>query len=498
VTLILASLFIRLISRPISDALAYYLVQPKLIALTHQLTTAQNFESFLQSSAFIELNSAGVFFYSGEVGIRFYLLFSGIILLKVVWEICQQLRLNRLSSQLVLFFMATSTFLTNTMADGKTDNLSTLWFMASFSLLLASMNEWNEKFFVLFWLILSFAVLSKISFAVMIPSLLIYFFSTNTGRSRRAVLVACAYVTLGFSLPIIINCLKNLVVFSDPFAPFISRFSEQSAQLLNQEWFSPENTKWIIISYPFALFFGQYPMQYGNITPFLLLGVPLLFTLKNLAKDEKRKAQTLFVMGFVPIVLWLLVKPSVIAPRYIGPAFILIMIAVGFFASKNIEKMLSQGLILILVLAHLSLNTVLSAVSNDTRFYLGSKSPEILLYDHLSTLRSGSDLIYLSTYNSSMLDNNSLECSSVIHQFVPKVDSKEQGAIWVDLYAQGFRFVVSDESTHESLESERISNASSSPSVDVTPIHFSDSLTLYTIKSTRISEDSEKVVCGQQ
>jgi hypothetical protein len=120
------------------------------------------------------------------------------------------------------------------------------------------------------------------------------------------------------------------------------------------------------------------------------------------------------------------------------------------------------------------------------------------MYDHLSKLRSGSDLVYLRTYISSMLDNKSLECSSVIHPFVPKEDSKDLDTFWVDLYEQGFRFVVSDESTHGSLELERDVSALSSPLVDVIPIRFSDSLTLYTIKSNRISADLEKVVCGQQ
>ena len=256
---LLAPQVVRLMGRPISDALAYYLVQPKLIALTHQLTVHNGYDAFLQSSAFLEINNAAVCMYTGEIGMRAYLTLSGIVLFRVVWEICQQFEISLFATKIVLFLLATSTFITNTLADGKTDNVSTLWFMAAFSIYVVSLNQWNKKLFVLFGVILSAAVLSKISFLVLVPALVYFFFIESSKRPNKKKILAVICIVTGMGLPALINSLKNLIVFSDPLAPFVSRFANHDTQLFTQEWFSTGNTKWILISYPLALLFWSVP-----------------------------------------------------------------------------------------------------------------------------------------------------------------------------------------------------------------------------------------------
>jgi hypothetical protein len=496
--LILAPQLMRLISRPISDALAYYLVQPKLIALTHQLTSANQFEAFLQSSALIELNSAAVFTFSGEIGMRIYTFVSGIVLFRVIWEICRQFEFDNLTTKLILFFLATSTFLTNTLADGKTDNVSTLWFMAAFSTLVAGLMNGNKHLLILFGVVLGFSILTKLSFAVLIPALLYYFLVTSNRKSSKEIRSGIFHVLVGLSVPIASHILKNQIVFSDALAPFVRQSSESNSQLLSQEWFSPENTLWIITTYPFALLFGQYPMQYGNLTPFAFLGIPMLFAIKNVDRKQRKYLVHLFVMGSITVILWLLIKPSVLAPRYISPAFVFVLIAMGFLARKNIESIRSRAikaLVLILMLGHLSFAATLAKVNYDTSFYLDPQNPESSMYEYVSKLPKDSGLIYLDTFNASMLDNDSLLCSSVTHSFNLAHNSIGRESIWEDLYREGFRYVISDNTTHKVFIGTKKVNESKFGLTSSTQLNFSEKYVLYEITSTDPSMKVKKASC---
>ena len=496
--LILAPQFIRLMSRPVSDALAYYLVQPKLIALTHQLTSANQFEAFLQSSALIELNNAAVFTFSGEIGMRTYTFISGVLLFRVVWEICRHFMFGQHATRITLFFLATSTFLMNTLADGKTDNVSSFWFMAAFLVLAAGLKDRNRRLIVLFGVLLGFSILSKISFIVLIPALTYYFLAKLNQKTTKNIASGFFFALIGLLLPIASHLLKNQVVFSASLAPFFSQTGEQSTQLLSQEWFSSENTAWIVATYPLALLFGQYPMQYGNLTPFAVMGVPILYAIRTLNRSQKGLAKDLFLMGFMTVGLWVLLKPSVLAPRYISPALIFILMAIGLLASKNIEDISSQrikALLIILALGHLSFTSALAIVSNDTEFYSSSQNPESLMYDYVNELPKNSGLIYLKTYNASMLSSQSLLCSSVIRPFDLDKESTGGPGIWDDLYSQGFRYVVLDKVTHKDLSEIQDKTVSNSGPTTVTRINFSKNYILYKITLNHHDFKSKKVSC---
>jgi 4-amino-4-deoxy-L-arabinose transferase-like glycosyltransferase len=180
-SIFLISLLIRMLSRPVSDALAYYLVQPRVIALTEKLTAIKDYENFLQSSAFIEMNLASTYSLSGELCTRLYILYCGLLLLKVVLEICSLLKSSSLVKQVSILLLITSTFITNTMADGKTDNISTYWFMSAFAILLIALNRQSTTIYLLIGFLLGLSVLSKVSYVTILPGL----FAFALYRSKR-------------------------------------------------------------------------------------------------------------------------------------------------------------------------------------------------------------------------------------------------------------------------------------------------------------------------
>lgn len=476
-------MLIRTLSRPVSDALAYYLVQPRVIAITEKLTVVREYENFFQSSAFIEMNLASVYSLSGELCTRLYLLYSGLLLLKVVIEICGLLKLSSLAKQIMIALLITSTFITNTMADGKTDNVSTYWFMSAFAILLLALDESKNKVFILLGLLLGLSVLSKISYAAIVPGLFIFALYRSKQLQVKEINKKILFTFVGILIIIMINAAKNQVIFSQLFVPYFSG-NNSNVVLLNQEWFNSENTKWILLIYPLLLIFGKLPMQYGTLSPLILAAAPYFFSSelrKNRISGEKL---AIFFTSILSILIWIALKPSVFAPRYIAPAYILFLIVISLLVSQVINHLyfnLTLRIIACLVLVQLMLHTTQTFISNDRTFYFDSAQDENRLYKDVDIKLDRDSLIYLNTYNSGMLSNRALICSSAIQEFEGIESLDPTRDIWRDLYAQGFRMVITDSSTHKELATNTESSLGKSNNFEVRSIKYSSNLTLHTI-----------------
>jgi hypothetical protein len=117
------------------------------------------------------------------------------------------------------------------------------------------------------------------------------------------------------------------------------------------------------------------------------------------------------------------------------------------------------------------------------------------MYKHVSKLPKDSGLIYLDTFNASMLDNDSLLCSSVTTPFDLGSKSIGKEGVLINLYGQGFRYVVSDKSTHQDLfEAESIGKGQVGLT-SVTQINFSKNYILYTITGIDQKNEKQKVSC---
>jgi hypothetical protein len=485
-SIFLISMLVRTLSRPVSDALAYYLVQPRVFAITEKLTVVRGYENFVQSSAFIEMNLASVYSLSGELCTRLYLLFSGLLLLKVVIEICSLLKFSSLAKQILIALLITSTFITNTMADGKTDNVSTYWFMSAFAVLLLALNESKNKVFILLGLLLGLSVLSKISYVVVIPGLFIFALYRSKRLQVREINKKIIFTFVGILIIILINAAKNHVIFSQLLAPFFGG-NNSNVVLLNQEWFNSENTKWILLIYPLLLVFGKLPMQYGTLSPLILAATPYFFSGELRKNRINGDNLAIFFTSTLSILIWIAIKPSVFAPRYIAPAYILLLIVISLIVSQVINHIhfnLTLRIVVGLVIAQLLLHTTQTLISNDRNFYFNSIQDENLLYQDIDIKIKKDSLIYLNTYNSGMLSDKALMCSSAVQEFEDIHSLHPTTDIWGELYAQGFRMVITDSSTHKELDTNTGSALGKSNNFEIKSIKYSSNLTLHTILDT--------------
>jgi hypothetical protein len=490
---------LRVLSRPVSDGLAYYLAQPKIIAHSHQLIDLIGYSPFLQSSSLVEVNNAAAYLLSGEIGLRFYLLSSGLLLVKSVVEICKLIGMSMNSIKIIILLVVTSTFITNTMADGKTDNVSALWFMAAFWVLILALKSNHKWLFLLSGAFITSSILSKISYAILIPPLFWfswwYFRGNNLKRLSRSGL----YFGIGSLLTFFLNSVKNLIAFGEPLAPFHFFKTQSGTEFFSQSWFSAENTKWILLSYPIALFFGKYPMQYGNLSPFAFLAIPLAFGNWLRPRIKITTIQSLGIMGLLGICSWVMLKPSVLAPRYITPAFIFLYILIAQISSKNLQRIKSRiGRIIFYTVVSFSFILTLSQswISNDLSYYRPAFGAEKQLYSEVSKSSQHKGLIYLNTYNSSMLADTALACSSAIHPFTPGKYENTDPEIWLQLKNQGFRYVISDESTHLPMSNLPTTGNKVSTINEVVSVRYSENLVSYEIRTSEEAGVSLKKGCG--
>ncbi len=323
----IACTWVRSFGWPDGDAMAFYLAQPKLIAYTGSITPLADYESFAQIGLFAEMHVAAMYLADGELAARSWLWQAGVLLIGALAAVCRELGIPRGGALLAAAVVLTSSAITNVMMDGKVDHVAALWAMGALLLGVRIPVSNALRWSFAAGLLGTLACLSKLSFVVGFPLILIMLVTvrliasnTDVGRIARAarVLAAAAAATLGASLAAATLVLKNHLVFAEPLAPFLLS-GGNTAGMLNQVWFSPDNTRWILESYPIALTFGKFPMQHGNISPLLLGFVPLLALAWRQGMRVSRDTLIVAGGGLAAIGAWMLLRPAVLAPRYIFP-----------------------------------------------------------------------------------------------------------------------------------------------------------------------------------
>ena len=320
-------LFVIFFGPPAVDALAYYLAQAKLIAFTGEMTALNGYEAFQVLSYAAEMPFAAMYVLGGETVGHFAAKATIVPVmlasLALMWAIAGACGIQRLGQWLVCLLIMTSSAYLLVAFDGKSDLISNLYAVGSLLALLLASGPNKLSSATLFGLLAGGALLAKFSlFVVLPPAFAVVFawkFWGNWGDAAKYALVAAAILNI-----VLVSgwMLKNVVLFSDPVAPFY-RFHASTPEFpTEQVWYSAEFTAWIRATYPFALTFGRYPMQYGQVSIGWLLLLPCVITLRY---AKNKTSLVLFAAGSLGIAFWVLFRPSILAPRYILPAISMVM-----------------------------------------------------------------------------------------------------------------------------------------------------------------------------
>jgi hypothetical protein len=336
-----------LLMPPSGDAEAFYMVWPKIIAYTQKVIPQPNYYSFSQIGISGELHYAVLINLSGVKAAKFLSWFVALSITSIIIHICSQLLITIKGKILAVVMLFTSTTFTFFITDGKVELFSAAFGLAAFLWVIEFINDDDKKLLYPAGLFLGFSMVAKFSYIlIMIPAffLLIILKSFYNDEKKLSAIIKDNIVALFFVgffafMGILPQFVKNYYLFNEPLAPFLF-FTGNGNKWTNQGWYTPEVIKHIILTYPVAITFGKYPMQGGNLSPLLIIFFPLIFLVKRNKKvlTKEKFYIHLFIISIISVLIWVIIRPGVLAPRYIMASILIFIPPIV----KNIEKYFDQ------------------------------------------------------------------------------------------------------------------------------------------------------------
>ena len=309
------------------DAIAFYGAVAKLTAADHSLTPLPGYEDFTGIGIMIEMIHAALMSLGmPDVSFRMYSWLNMIPTTLMLFALCRQAGISRRGGTIAASIMITSNAGLLLLDTGKVDLFPVGTSFAAFSCALCAWQagkSWR-------WLLLSGTILGatcviKMSYCVAIapavamlavwPQFIFCLDALRVQRLREAMhalgkcLLSGIPFMIGFTLTIIPHAAKNIVFFGNPFG-----LTLDSPIFWNL--YSTSTTIRILASYPFALVYGKYWAQTGNLSPLVIAFFPLLFLMPRPASWSASKVGALGFASLVGMLCWMAIYPSSFMPRY--------------------------------------------------------------------------------------------------------------------------------------------------------------------------------------
>lgn len=318
------------------DASAFYFAAAKLMAHTGRIAMVPAYEYFswvimtgeILYASLIVLGSPGT-------GARFYEWVNFLPLVVAIYSVARQCDLTRRAAFLAAVMTLTSSALVGQWGGGKTDSFAVgpavigVWFaLASWSV------DRRLAYIGISGLFCGVAIAAKISYLIVLPPvamLLIFWQDVGASivefralawvkllqRASRVALVSLpffAFLAIGLA-PFVI---KNLILFQAPLGSAMAS--------AGSSWFSGHTIRRLVLTYPIALTYGRYWGQLGTLSPLILAFLPLFFLLPGNQRRWDSPLMATSVSALVSLVIWIILQPSMIMPRYVMATLLLFAI----------------------------------------------------------------------------------------------------------------------------------------------------------------------------
>jgi hypothetical protein len=460
---------------PLGDASAFYMVLPKLFAYLERLSLLGGYGRAMTLGLHGELHFAALMSMGSDWMAKLFTWYIGMACTLVLAGLAGLAGAGRRGQWIVVSMMFTSSAFTLLIGDGKVDIFAAAMGIAAFFWVFLSGSEADGRPQLATGMFTGFAIVAKISYAPSILTSIVLIIlwqnlirvgRVNFDASNLKILgVKFLWFALGLNLPIAAHLLKNWTLFAEPFAPFyFLKGNPFEGTWTSQTWYSPKVIKKIILTYPLALTFGRYPMQYGTMSATMLAFIPLVLLVRRSKKFMMRPMFQMTVLGLLGLLIWKLFRPGVFAPRYIlYTLLLLIPLAAGCaeFVSKNkgeprwmIELIVGACVVSLCINIHYFrsydhglVDYITGRTDNATVIGPAYKAAEKLN----STAEIGNEIASL-TYCSFWYRSDLLATLSNGRQLVRKfftarnnISSEEA---WTFFYKEGFKYILINQTTH--------------------------------------------------
>lgn len=487
------------------DAVSFYLALPKVIAASHRLTPLPGYEVFVQVGLLGELHYAALMSLASVQAAKLFLWSNYLPMVGLLLAIGARVGLSQRARFIAVLMLVTSTAVTYISADGKVDLFSAALGLAAFYWAMEFQGEHKTLALCLTGLFTGLAVIGKVSYLpVLVPAILLllvweWFSSSKPKTLRVSTLVPLVTLLAGLCfwslLPFVPHVIKNVVLFHQPLAPFVGSGAQT---IRDQIWFAPATTRRIVLTYPLVLVFGQYPMQYGNLSPLVLAFAPLLLVLPRPKSFSDSQLTRITLAGILGVVLWLIVRPSVVAPRYfLSPILMLIPAAAYaadyFYRKESKPHLIKAGILLSLFFFTISSLEQVRGVPGTALRYLTGRISDCAVGQAQCTALTAvnqearpGDRVYLGIYYRYWLRPDLLQCVSNTDEQASALQPQTPEARWSYLFERGFHYLVTDKETHEPTV-EAFDPARVPDWLKVTRLWSDDRYTVYRLETTDLS-----------
>ena len=453
---------------PYNDAAAFYMVLPKLMASTNEYSLVSGYESFMSIGLFGELHYAALMIIGSGIGAKVYAWLFGLSTAITIAAITGFMGAGQRGKLISISMVYSSTAFLYIIGDGKTDIFgAALGCAAFYSLTETESDSYIKKYFYA-GLFSGFAIIAKISYLpIMFTSILIYivlrhiigknynYYDLKTNIMHLS--KSATWIFLGMIIPFIFHLHKNWIIFEEPFLPFFY-FGENiyGNTWAYQSWFTTDIIRKIILTYPLALVFGRYPMQYGNLSVLLLAFLPLLFFLPREKLNINSRLVHLTIASVIGISVWVILRPGIFAPRYMLFALLLIVPIIAFglenFLKISDKKYFLNIFIIGICIIHVIYFNRFYFHKVKKRFSENEKRSSVeYVFDYLNDIVTDEKRVLTLSYYTYWLKPNILQnlIKSDERIYIFKEEKEDIEEILTRACNRGFKYVLINLVTHQ-------------------------------------------------
>jgi hypothetical protein len=224
-------------------------------------------------------------------------------------------------------------------------------------------------------------------------------------------------------------------------------------------YFALATTLRIVLSYPFALTYGNYWAQFGTLSPLILAFTPLLAWLIRPARWRDSKLAALGFSTIFGVLLWIALLPSIFMPRY----FLASLLMCGIPVAAGADMMSRRRGLLCWIIPMAVLVTLLATPNYanhrsrvfDTRqtfqYPIGENEDCLISSPYnddcevqtaINAAASSGERVFLFAYNRFWLRPDLLETVNTQNEYKLLTQSTED--FWAKFRARNFRFILLD------------------------------------------------------
>lgn len=458
------------IKPPMGDAEAFYMTYPKIMAASERVVEMPGgYADFSRIGLLGEMHFAALIELGGLHAAKLFVWIVALATIVMLLVLGNYVGLGHTGLCFLFLMAVTSSAFTNHTGDGKVDLFgAAVGVGAVYWALRSGEPGRGGPGLRVAGMLAGFGVVAKLSYfvALLPPLFLIVVWNawipvgqigTRFMKQLFSLVGPVAAFSSWFAIGMVPHIIKNAWLFSAPLAPVMGG---GGASWVNQTWFSEADTAWILLTYPLALAFGRYPMQSGNLSLLFLAFAPLLFLIPALRTRVKRPLVQITGAAILGTGLWMALRPSVIAPRYLLATLFLFAPVVALAAERTYldearPRILSVTMILTTLMALIIVASPLTKLPKYFVDVIRGTFPECGLAsgycDPLSKLNDRAaqgDRVFFAGYYSYWLRSDLLQCRDNRQDELALVNAGSTDERWATVYARGFRYIVIDKVTH--------------------------------------------------